>query len=163
MKMIEATMETSGAVLAAKNIRIELAERFPGIKFSVRTKFFSMGNSIDVRWVDGPRTTTVQKVIDAYAAGRFDGMTDCYNYERNAFTAKHGCAKYVSASREVSNFEDLEREATKIVLARCRCEGGRFGSEWVSDLARGMAWAIDFTKGETLETTFRRVVLREAI
>lgn len=89
-------------VTAAKNIRIELKATFPGVKFSVRSSSFSMGNSIDVRWTDGPTTSQVDEIINKYTAGSFDGMTDCYNYERGAWTDAFGDAKYVHSSRDYS-------------------------------------------------------------
>jgi hypothetical protein len=45
------------AKLAASNIRAELKKAFPGVKFSVRSETFSGGDSIDVKWMDGPHCT----------------------------------------------------------------------------------------------------------
>lgn len=88
---------------AAASVKRELAQQFPGIKFSVRSKSFSMGNSVDVSWEFGPTTKEVQPILDKYTEGRFDGMTDCYEYGRDpetrAFQAEHGSAKYVHGSR----------------------------------------------------------------
>lgn len=50
----------------AKQIREELKKAFPGIKFSVRTSLYSMGSSINVRWVDGPVQKDVEEVIRKY-------------------------------------------------------------------------------------------------
>lgn len=88
---------------AAKNIRIELAAAFPGVKFSVKSKRFSGGDSIDVRWTDGPTGQQVDEIIDRYAAGSFDGMTDCYEYSRDAWRDAFGNAKYVSSQRDDSD------------------------------------------------------------
>lgn len=38
----------------AKFVRDALKEAFPGIKFSVKSRTYSMGASIDVKWFDGP-------------------------------------------------------------------------------------------------------------
>ncbi len=111
---------------AAKNIRIELAATFPGVKFSVKSSRFSMGDSIRVRWTDGPTIGQVDEIIDRYAGGSFDGMTDCYSYARDAWRDAFGDAKYISSERESSdraiasairtvfarypgNFRDVER------------------------------------------------------
>lgn len=90
-------------VAAAKNIRIELARAFPGIKFYVNSRRFSMGNAIDVKWVDGPCTDVVDKIIGKYAAGSFDGMTDCYDYAASAWTDAFGSGKYVHSARDYSD------------------------------------------------------------
>jgi hypothetical protein len=90
-------------VVAAKNIRIELKAAFPSVKFSVKTRKYSGGDSIDVRWEDGPTTKMVDAIIQKYQGGYFDGMTDCYNYEQNAWTDAFGDAKFVFAHREYSD------------------------------------------------------------
>ena len=70
-------------IAAAKNIRIELARAFPGVKFSIKSRRFSMGDAIDVSWTDGPNSRQVDEIIDRYSAGSFDGMQDLYTYERS--------------------------------------------------------------------------------
>jgi len=95
----------SDLVTAAKNIRAELREAFPGVKFSVRSDRFSGGDAIDVRWTDGPTSKSVEKIVNKYAEGSFDGMTDCYEYARGEarqFNERHGGAKYVQTHREYS-------------------------------------------------------------
>jgi hypothetical protein len=91
----------NGYRLAAENIRRELKLRFPGVKFKVTSDSFSMGNSVDVHWTDGPTTKEVEAVADRHAAGSFDGMTDSYEYDRdNTFGELFGRAKYVHCSRD---------------------------------------------------------------
>lgn len=95
-------------VIAAKNIRIELKKAFPKVKFSVRSESFSGGNAIRVSWVDGPTAAQVEEITSKYRAGRFDGMTDCYDYEFSFWCEAFGDAKYISSSRTVSD-ELVER------------------------------------------------------
>ena len=65
----------------AKLIRWDLAEAFPGQKFSVRYSTYSMGSSIDVMWTDGPTEAAVSKLIADYGSHGFDGMDDSqYSY-----------------------------------------------------------------------------------
>lgn len=90
-------------IAAAKNIRIELARAFPGVKFSIKSRRFGMGDAIDVSWTDGPNSRRVDEIIDRYSAGSFDGMQDLYTYERSAWTDAFGDAKYVHARRELSD------------------------------------------------------------
>lgn len=88
---------------AAKNTRTELKRAFPGVKFSVKTSRFSMGNDMRVTWTDGPNVYQVEQITEQYSAGTFDGMTDCYNYERGAWTDAFGQAKYVLTDRHYSD------------------------------------------------------------
>lgn len=85
--------------LAAKNIRTELKREFPGVKFSVRSSSFSMGNDVNVSWTDGPTTEEVEGVTGKYQQGVFNGMEDIYEYGRSVFTEIFGGSKYVMESR----------------------------------------------------------------
>lgn len=69
---------------AAKLIRSELKKAFPGIKFSVTTETYSMGNSIYISY-DKEKLTRIQieSIADKYKAGSFDGMTDSYNFRNS--------------------------------------------------------------------------------
>jgi hypothetical protein len=71
-------METTyiGAADTAKLIRKALKRHFPGVKFSVKSKTYSGGASIDVDWIDGPTRRQVEAVTGNYRGGRFDGMID---------------------------------------------------------------------------------------
>jgi hypothetical protein len=64
----------------AKLLRAALKAAFPGVKFSVRTDSYSMGASIRVGWVDGPRQREVKKIARQYEGASFDGMTDMKSY-----------------------------------------------------------------------------------
>lgn len=86
-------------VTAAKNIRAELKAAYPGVKFSVRTERFSMGNAIRVAWTDGPNTAQVETITNKYKAGAFDGYDDCYRYDRSDWTEAFGEAKYITTGR----------------------------------------------------------------
>lgn len=100
---IQANPKTSSHALGAKNLRLELARAFQGVKFSVKSDSFSGGDSIDVDWTDGPTTAEVKQVADRYMEGSFDGMTDSYNYDSDrVFTDVFGGAKYVQEQRKAS-------------------------------------------------------------
>ena len=66
VKLIEVGNESArdSLVTAAKNIRLQLADRFPGVRFAVKTKRYSGGDSINVAW------TAVMRDQDA----RFDRL-----------------------------------------------------------------------------------------
>ena len=64
----------------AKIIRGELRAGFPGVKFSVRSKSYAGGSSIDVGWTDGPTTGEVDAIVKRYEGATFDGMRDLKEY-----------------------------------------------------------------------------------
>lgn len=63
---------------AAVMIRKELKQAFPSIKFSVTSKSYVGGSSIDISWNDGPTCNSVEKITSKYKYGHFDCMDDCY-------------------------------------------------------------------------------------
>lgn len=93
----------SGVTLAAANVRILLKRQFPGIKFSVKSSSYSMGNSLSVRWTDGPTAQCVDDIVGLFSGGNFDGMTDSYKSTTSAFTELFGSAKHTDTSREASD------------------------------------------------------------
>jgi hypothetical protein len=60
----------------AKLVRAALSESFAGVKFGVRSKTYSGGASIDIKWTDGPTTAQVNAVTSAFEGSYFDGMID---------------------------------------------------------------------------------------
>lgn len=74
-----------GIVETAKIIRAELAEAFPGVKFSVRSKSYSMGCSISVRWTNGPSVKAVEAITDCRYGHGFDAMTDCSTHHDETY------------------------------------------------------------------------------
>ena len=83
----------------AKNIRIELKRAFPGIKFSVRTKSYSGGDSTDVSWMFGPTCKEVEAITGKYVNSSFDGMVDLKSYIHTPFLSMFGGTNYVFTSR----------------------------------------------------------------
>ncbi len=91
-------------VVASRNIKRELKLKFPGVKFSVKSEGYSGGNSVSVRWTDGPRVEDVKKITSKYEMGHFDGMTDSYEYDRrNVWPEVFGGTKYLHTSRSYSD------------------------------------------------------------
>lgn len=76
----------------AKLVRGELKRSFPGVKFSVRSKTYSGGASIDVSWTDGPTDDEVKAKIGIYAGADFDGMIDLKTHG-SAWLEPDGSAK----------------------------------------------------------------------
>jgi hypothetical protein len=67
----------------AKLVRKSLKQQFPGVKFSVRSDTYSGGASIDVSWTDGPTSSEVDTVTNAYRGADFDGMVDLKSYNES--------------------------------------------------------------------------------
>ena len=99
---------------AAQAIRQDLKKAFPGVKFKVRSNSFSMGNSVDVDWTDGPTRDEVNRIIGRYQYGHFDGMQDLYEYSNRRRDIPQ--AKYVSGSRSMS--EQVRAELLAYVAER---------------------------------------------
>ena len=94
--------QLTGAALTAQMIKKRLTALYRRVKFSVTSDTFSMGNSVDIRWTDGPTSEAVNAITKQYQYGGFDSITDSYNY--TGIDPALGCdgAKYVHCSRELS-------------------------------------------------------------
>lgn len=131
-------------IAASKNMKVELGLAFPGVKFSIKTRRFSGGDAIDVSWIDGPTSKQVDEIIDRYSAGSFDGMTDCYNYGRNAWIEAFGDAKYVHSRRDMSD----EAIGRAIRLARSKYGADVIGADvTVEAYRKGTLWNVSTSFG----------------
>jgi len=98
-----AKRQLTGAALTAKMIKKKLTSLYPRVKFSVTSDTFSMGDSVSIKWTDGPLYETVNDITKQYQHGSFNSMEDIYEYE--SIDPSLGCkgAKYVQCSREISS------------------------------------------------------------
>ena len=85
---------------AAKMIRTILKEKFPTVKFSVTSQGFAGGDSVDVRYQNGPPTEQVKKEISHFQYGHFNGMEDIYEYSNKKTDLPQ--TKYLMVQREIS-------------------------------------------------------------
>jgi hypothetical protein len=92
--------ELSNQAAAAKMIRAELGKAFPTTKFRVTSDSFSMGDSVDIRWEDGPTSDKVDAIVKKYQYGHFDGMQDLYEYSNHRKDIPQ--SKYVMTQRDIS-------------------------------------------------------------
>lgn len=148
----------------AKMIKKVLKGRWPAVKFSVRSKSYSGGASVSIHWVDGPSTKSVDEVSHMYEGSDFDGMQDLKTGKDTILVGPNGMRRvhflgdFVFSSRSITDFDSLAKQAEEMIRAKCK-----IGDQWVDQLARNMVWSLNFDKQETLETAFRRIVLRENI
>lgn len=98
---------------AAKMLKADLANRFPGTKFSVRSRKYAGGSSIDVNWVDGPTEQEVERLTWKYHGADFDGMTDSKSY--HVSTIKNPDGSITMAQME-SDFVFTRRKYSKKVF-----------------------------------------------
>ena len=89
------------AVLVAKHIRQDLANNFPGQKFSVRKADYS---TINIEWTDGPTKDEVEQI-----AGKHERMcapdrwnADLWEHSDTAFTSVFGGVDYIFYYRETA-------------------------------------------------------------
>jgi len=100
----------------AKMIRKTLKNHFPLVKFSVRSDKYSGGSSINVSYTDGPFVREVEAVVKFYEGAKFDGMTDCKDYQTALMvlegdempTEVNFGADYVFVNRKTSAEYDAE-------------------------------------------------------
>lgn len=103
------------AAYVAKIIRAELKATFPTTKFSVTSETYTGGNSINIRYAKGstaPDVEVVQRIVDKFKAGHFDGMTDSYEFTNNT---KAPTVMYIFAS---TYYPAPVREAVDNYLSR---------------------------------------------
>lgn len=128
-------------VEAAKGLRKELAAKFgqkyPLTRFRVRSERGG-GSCLNVSWEFGPTIQEVEGVTWKYKNGRFDGMTDSYEYDPTQVVDEsgeimlHGGAQYVFCNREYRSKGGDWKEETELLtrVARhfCILEGLEFKS-----------------------------------
>lgn len=111
--------ELTKAALVAKEVRTILKEKFKGIKFTVRSSNYSMGDSVNVGWTDGPTSEEVEKLVKHYQYGHFDGMIDCYEYSN--------VKKDIPQTKFLFCNRDMSEETKKII---CEIEEIKNPEEW---------------------------------
>ncbi len=171
MKQVATPTETRHLTVAetAKLIRPLLTKQFPGVKFSVRSKSYSGGASIDISWTDGPRGKEVDPIIAGFEGASFDGMNDLktnqeswllpdgtaglahrqescggsipgYESERPSGAERVSFgADYIFTSREVSNWDEREFTALKHIREHCKCEGEQPDDRFGNDWVSSLA------------------------
>lgn len=130
-------------VATAKLIRPELAEAFPGVKFSVTCD----RQDIDIKWLDGPAVSAVKAILKRYQPSyeSYDGDGGCYHSSKEERDGKlveywnHGVNTRRSYSKETvenavqhlgekyANFDKLEIKFSQ------------YGDEWSAHADKGNA------------------------
>ena len=82
--------------IVGKNLRAML--KAEGIKASVRKRGSAYYVHVATK-VNPERFAEIDAMCDRFKAGSFDGMTDCYHYERSAWGMAFGSVQYVIVQR----------------------------------------------------------------
>src|SRR5690606_1470110 len=119
-------MTNTKVATVAKEIRKELKEVFPNVKFSVRSSNYSMGSSIYISWTDLPSVEAVEAVTNKYA-----------NVRRCEITGEilSGGNMYVSTSQELSK---EFRELLESQLEEHEKDGGYYSKRAMSRIMNQM-------------------------
>lgn len=94
-------------------IRQDLKEKFPLTKFKVTSENYSMGDCVNVSWIDGAAENEVKELLAKYEYGSFNGMEDAY--EINNLRDDIAQTKYLSLNRTISQeiylakFEEMKK------------------------------------------------------
>ena len=137
------------AAKAAQMVRKHLKEAYPGIKFRVKSSTYSMGSSLDVSYVDGPKGREVESYVDQFQYGHFDGMNDIYEISNRKDFPQ---VKYSFTKREYSS--EIQGQALKAMRELFQLEES---AEWYDRIpdtpwnichkALNMLEHMDLTKG----------------
>ncbi len=73
-------MKRLTAAETAKLVRKALAAQFPETTFSVRSKHYSGGASVDIEYTDGPALKLVNEIVKQFEGCGFDPMQDLKTY-----------------------------------------------------------------------------------
>jgi len=92
----------SSHALAASNIRAELKRKFAGHKFRVESDSYSMGDSIHVRWTDGPTQEEVEVTTNKYSSASMNLMEDMKEYHGTYWHKIFSDVDFVFEERTIS-------------------------------------------------------------
>jgi len=101
----------TSAANCAWMIKKELKKEFPAVKFEVTSDNFSMGDSVDIRYKDGPPEEAVEAFTNKYQEGHYNSMEEYYDYSSDRPDLYQ--AKYVHCQREKSE-ETIARLMSKL-------------------------------------------------
>ena len=80
-----------------KTVKSELKKAYPHVKFSVTSDH----DSVNVNWTNGVTVKMVEAITSKYKLGRFDGMTDSYEYTNRRDDVPQ--VSYVFLNRTISD------------------------------------------------------------
>jgi len=121
----------------SKLVRGILKKNFPGTKFSVRTKTYTGGSSIDVSWTNGVSKDKVEKLVGGFHGAEFDGMQDLKLYNDKPYSND-----FIFCERTITD-DVLLKEAQEIAKDFGHETNGKslqellniwLGTQWLNDV-----------------------------
>lgn len=106
LTILEKKRPLTQAAQVSKMIRKMLSEKYENIKFKVTSKNYAGGNSVDISWNLGPVDTEIEKLVNKYQMGHFDGMVDMYEYSNSRSDIPQ--TKFVFTQREYRLEAEIE-------------------------------------------------------
>jgi len=133
--------------LAAKSIRSQL--KAIGVKASVTSESFSMGNAVRVSCIDLSKEVSdkVKAICRAHQYGSFDGMTDMYEDDNRNDSVQQ--VKYVTFSENISD------ERKQAIWDELRAELSQSNENLPEDYAQNSGSYVN-SEGETIGLLVRR-------
>lgn len=133
--------------LAAKSIRNQL--KAIGVKASVTSESFSMGNAVRVFCTDLSKADSrkVEEICRAHEYGTFDGSDDSYHDDNRNDAVQQ--VKYVTFSENISD------ERKQAIWAELRAELSPGNENLPEDYAQNSGCYVD-SEGETIGVLVRR-------
>jgi hypothetical protein len=145
-----ATRTKTEHAAAAQAIRQDLKRAWPSVKFQVTSQGYSMGNSVSIRWTDGPTSAEVGAITGRYQAGHFDGMQDLYEYSNRRDDLPQ--AKYVSTSRSMS--DETRADLLRYVVERYFNPGERDGVDENTRIPNGYDYVQTYVYREFSQRSY---------
>lgn len=148
------------AAQTAKIVRTVLKEAFPKTKFSVRSKSYSMGASINIYWTDGPTAKQVDEFTDKLEGATFDGMTDYKGGRVHQVNGEevHFGADFIFTNRKCS--DAVIESAMKNIISKYFTEDP---GVTVDDFYQGRTWSMqpqaDSPNDHNLQTLTHRALM----
>lgn len=147
----------------AKLVRKVLKEKFPGTKFSVRSKTYAGGASITIDYTDGPRAREVEDACDHLRASDFNPMEDLKEYrggtlfaDGEEFEQVHYGADYISAHREFS--PEVEAAAKERIVELAGATGFDYNGRYDVAVDRDSGELIA-CRGQIVSETYGSTIL----
>jgi len=111
-------MKISDHSQVAKMIRKDLKAAYPQVKFSVTSSSYAGGNSVNVKWENGPTSQMIEDLTDKYEAGKFNSMEDLYEYDHSK--SGRPTVKYIITSRSIT--DEKRAEIRKEIEKKFGCD-----------------------------------------
>ena len=135
--------EKSSQARAASCIRRDLKEKFPQVKFAVRSSSYAGGDSVDVSWTDGPTYDDINSLVKKYQ----------YEYTNTRDDIPQ--SKYVQCQRTLSD-EVQAKTWERLKATQAGCENATPDS-WIEN---AKCWGSTLIYRELNKISFTKEAVR---